>query len=174
MPSNTASSADNQQERLNMIGWVVGFTDGEGCFSVSVIKNPTTKSGWQAFPEFVVTQGAKSLPALQELKSFFGCGNIYPNRRADNHREMLYRYCVRSLEDLEARIIPFFSQNQLLTAKRNDFSVFAKVVSQMRKGQHLTNGGMERIAKLASTMNRKRPSRLSASSETIRRIPHLL
>lgn len=56
---NNVSSADNQQERLKMSQWIVGFVDGEGCFSVSIFKNRTSKSGFQVMPEFVVTQGEK-------------------------------------------------------------------------------------------------------------------
>jgi len=63
--------AGNQQERLETIGWVVGFIDGEGCFSVSLHKNPTTRLGWQVMPEFVATQGEKSILALEKLKTFF-------------------------------------------------------------------------------------------------------
>ena len=59
MLSKNGLNRDNQQERLKTIGWIVGFVDGEGCFSVSVFKNKTTKNGWQIFPEFVVTQGEK-------------------------------------------------------------------------------------------------------------------
>lgn len=44
MLSKKAIGADNQQERLNMKSWIVGFTDGEGCFAISVIKNSTTRS----------------------------------------------------------------------------------------------------------------------------------
>ena len=29
MPSDKASGADNQQERLKFIGWIVGFVDGK-------------------------------------------------------------------------------------------------------------------------------------------------
>ena len=54
-------SADNQQERLKTVGWIVGFVDGEGCFSVSIQRCRVVKLGWQVFPEFVVTQGAKSI-----------------------------------------------------------------------------------------------------------------
>src|SRR6059058_6284304 len=35
------------------VGWIVGFVDGEGCFSVTIQKT-TTATGWQVFPEFVV------------------------------------------------------------------------------------------------------------------------
>src|SRR5581483_9649083 len=116
--------ADNQQGRLNP-WWIVGFVDGEGCFSISIFKNKTSKSGFQVFPEFVVTQGAKSLSALQELQIFFNCGKIYENRRNDNHRENLYRYCVRSIVDIESKIIPFFEKYKLQTAKKNDFQAFS-------------------------------------------------
>ena len=60
MPSKNAINADNQQERLKNVGWVIGYVDGEGCFSISLFRNKTTKFGWQVFPEFVVTQGAQS------------------------------------------------------------------------------------------------------------------
>ena len=53
--------AENWQERLKIAYWLVGFVDGEGTFSVSVFKNDTTKTGWQVFPEFVVTQGNSKL-----------------------------------------------------------------------------------------------------------------
>ena len=79
-----ATGADNQQERLRTVGWIVGFVDGEGCFSVTIQK-ATTATGWQVFPEFVVTQGEKSLRALHDLKEFFECGKIFVNRRKDNH-----------------------------------------------------------------------------------------
>src|SRR3989338_8587974 len=107
MPSEKTTGADNQQERLEPY-WIVGFVDGEGCFSVSYIRNQTTKSGYQIFPEFVVTQGAKSLMALKAIQRYFGCGKLFINRRNDNHKEPIYRYCVRSLNDLLRIIIPFF------------------------------------------------------------------
>ena len=161
-------SAENQQERLRIEQWILGFTDGEGCFSVSFIKNKTTKTGWQIFPEFVITQGAKSLPALEIIKDYFGCGNLFVNKRSDNHREPLYRYCVRSLNDLSKVIIPFYTKNHLKTYKRNDFEIFSKIVALMSQGIHLKKNGRNRIAKLVEGMNRKKKSRFLKSSDTIR------
>jgi hypothetical protein len=158
--------ADNQQEK--QIGWIVGFVDGEGTFSVSINKNPTTSSGWQIFPEFVITQGAKSLSALEEIQKFFGCGKLYVNRRRDNHRENLYRYCVRSLKDLEDKIVPFFKVHKLRTAKKEDFEKFVRILALIKQGQHLTSQGVKTIAEIIQTMNRKKPSRYLLSSETIR------
>jgi hypothetical protein len=153
------SSADNQQERLKTTGWVVGFVDGEGCFSVSINRSPATKLGWQVVPEFVVTQGEKSLVSLQTLQDFFECGNIFVNHRSDNHKEHLYRYCVRALDDLRTKIVPFFWENPLRTSKHEDFKKFVQVLDLMEQGCHLTEEGIAEIAKIAETMNRKKPSR---------------
>ena len=154
--SKKVIGADNQQERLKIAYWICGFVDGEGCFSVSVIKNKTTKSGMQFFPEFVVTQGAKSLSALEEIKKFFKCGNIFVNKRYDNHNENLYRYCVRALKDLGLTIIPFFSRKNLRTYKQKDFEIFKKIVILMLKKEHLKNSGRDKILSLISKMNRRK------------------
>jgi len=154
--SENMTDADNQQERLGTACWITGFTDGEGCFSVAIITNKTTRFGKQIFPEFVVTQGAKSLPALHKIKEFFGCGNIFINKRYDNHNEHLHRYCVRSLRELNEKIIPFFEQFPLQTYKKNDFEVFRSVVGMMIRKEHLTEEGHKRITEFASAMNRRK------------------
>ena len=160
-------SADNQQERLKTVGWIVGFVDGEGCFSVTIQK-AATSIGWQIFPEFVVTQGEKSLSVLHDLQKFFGCGKIFVNHRYDNHKEPIYRYCVRSMSDLRGEIIPFFQENQLRTAKRTDFEKFVRVVELMNERKHLNFEGITEIAVIVQTMNRRKPSRFLESSETTR------
>ncbi len=168
MPSKNAYSADNQQERLKNVGWIVGYVDGEGCFSVSLFRNKTTKFGWQVFPEFVVTQGEKSKESLKILEDFFRCGKVYVNRRYDNHTENIYRYCVRSKKELTEIIIPFFQEQQLRTAKKEDFKIFAKIVDMMNRNIHSSMSGMEKIAKLIEKMNHKKSSKFLESSETIR------
>lgn len=153
MLTDNVIGAENQQERLKTTGWVVGFIDGEGCFSVSLHKNPTTKLGWQIMPEFVATQGEKSLASLKKLQSFFGCGRIFVNRRYDNHRENLYRFCVRSFRELDERIIPFFRENELQTAKSRDFDIFVQIIGLMKEKEHLTEKGIKKIIALATKMN---------------------
>ena len=157
------------RERLNIESWIVGFTDGEGCFSVSMFKNKTTRSGWQVFPEFVITQGVKSKSALEIFKEYFGVGSIYINKRYDNHNEHLYRYCVRTINEIDSVIIPFFKQHPLQTAKRNDFEVFEKIVAMLRQRKHQTEEGLKEIALMIQLMNRKKASRYLESLETKRR-----
>ena len=112
------TGAENQQERLiEFTGWVIGFVDGEGCFSIGLVGQPDRagrkgyRTGYQVSHDFVVTQGASSVECLFELREFFGVGEVYVNRRHDNHREHLYRYSVTRRQELLERIIPFFREH---------------------------------------------------------------
>ena len=80
----------------------------------------------------------------------------------------LYRYCVRSLKDLQGKIIPFFVKNPLQTAKKYDFEIFKQVMEMVHENKHLTMSGIKEIATLSQRMNRKKPTRILESSETVR------
>ena len=159
MGSDNPSGGDNQQERPGFEQWIVGFVDGEGCFSISVVRNHTCRLDWQVQHEFSVTQAAHSRASLEDLGSFFGCGTIIENRRHDNHRSPLMRYAVKRRADLENTIIPFFEHNPLRTAKALDFEKFRTVLRLMRDGRHLELDGLRVIAQITERMNRKQRSR---------------
>ena len=160
--TENALGADNQQERLIKIGWITGFVDGEGCFSIGFVKQPDRqhrigyKTGYQVAHEFAVTQGAKSLSALDGLQQFFGIGGVIINKRYDNHKEHLYRYVVRRRIDLLQVIIPFFEKHNLRTAKQADFDKFAQCVRIIDNGHHLSREGLIEIAQITETMNRQK------------------
>jgi hypothetical protein len=158
------TGAENQQERLiEQRGWVIGFVDGEGCFSIGLVRQPSRagrigyKTGYQVSHDFVVTQNASSVESLYELKEFFGVGEVYMNRRYDNHREHMRRYSVCRRSDLLETIIPFFRQYPLHTAKQYDFEKFAYCVELMASGRHLTHRGLVEIVEVMQTMNRRKP-----------------
>jgi hypothetical protein len=168
MSSDNPTGAGNQQERPGLEQWVVGFVDGEGCFSISVVRNPGCRLGWQVQHEFSVTQAAPSRSALDLFVGFFGCGTIIGQRRLDDHRHPLLRYSVKRRADLVERIIPFFEANPLVTAKQLDFERFVTVLRMMEAGAHLTEEGLGFIARLTEQMNRRQRSRFLESSEAIR------
>jgi hypothetical protein len=159
--SDKLPDADNQQERL--IGWITGFVDGEGCFSIHFVRQPERgtrrgyKTGFQVGHEFAVTQGAKSVECLRMLKEFFGVGEVYLNRRFDNHKEHLYRYSVARRSDLLRVVIPFFQRYSLRTSKRTDFAKFVECMKVIEMNAHLTIGGLLKIIEIAETMNHCKP-----------------
>ena len=158
--------ADNQQERLIKIGWIAGFVDGEGCFSIGFIKQADRKekqrlrrgykTGYQVTHEFVVTQGEKSKQSLEGLKEHFGVGNIFINKRYDNHKEHLYRYAVRNRKDLLEVIIPFFEKYPLQTSKKEDFKLFKNCLKLIEQNKHLNHNGIIKIVEMSSKMNRQK------------------
>ena len=163
MGSDNPDGAENQQERLIRLGWVIGFVDGEGCFSIGFVRQrggrgrSGYRTGYQVSHEFVVTQGAQSAACLYELEAFFGVGHVFGNKRYDNHREHLLRYVVRRRTDVVATIIPFFRAHPLRTAKQRNFEKFAACVELIEKGHHLSREGLADLAEIAETMNRQKP-----------------
>ena len=178
MSSDNPTGADNQQETASITldaMWIVGFVDGEGCFCVSIHRNPHVRQtrGWQRHPVFQVYQHARYRVVLEELRTFFGCGSI----RAKGPNSRVSTYAVDSLRDLELSIVPFFKRHPL-PVKRSDFDVFALIVGARRRKEHLTTEGFERLVRLAYGMNAvgKQRSRsletvLMGSSETARQAP---
>ena len=158
-PSDNISHADEKQERLDP-SWIVGFTDGEGCFTISIIRNITTKIGWQVFPEFVISQGEKSKDVLFKIQEYFSCGIVKINRRHDTHREHMYRYCVRSIKELDEIIIPFFDKYQLHTNKRKDFLIFKRIVKIMSESSIRDDKFLRKVSKIVSLMNNKKKRRI--------------
>jgi hypothetical protein len=177
MVSENPSGADNQQEtaepRLVLDpNWVVGFVDGEGCFSVSIHRNRMMHrhGGWQLQPAFQVYQHADHRVVLETLVSTFGCGRI----RMKGPRSKVLTYTVWSLRDLGAVIVPFFEDHRLLV-KADDFRSFAQIVRSMERKEHLTSLGFEQCVRLAYGMNANGKQRankietvLAGSSETAR------
>jgi hypothetical protein len=163
MGSDNPVGAENQQERLIRTGWVIGFVDGEGCFSIGLVRQSGGggrsgyRVGYQVFHEFAVTQGAKSLQCLRDLEEFFGVGQVLFNRRRDDHRENLHRYVVRRRADLLETIVPFFRAHALRSAKRRDFEKFARCMEMIDEGRHLQAGGLVEIVEIVQTMNRQKP-----------------
>ncbi len=156
--------ADNQQERLNPL-WISGFTDGEGCFHVSINQIHKMSLGWQVLPEFRIVQHEKDESVLEKIKNYFGFGNVKINRTDKHGTRKEFR--ARGLENLN-KIVEFFKEYPLETSKKNDFKIFSEVIELMNNKEHLSKEGLDKIAKLISQMNRKPNLKYLESSETTR------
>ena len=55
--------------------WVVGFTEGEGCFFVKISENKN-KENYQIILGFQVTQHSRDTLLLKSLITFFNCGRV--------------------------------------------------------------------------------------------------
>jgi LAGLIDADG endonuclease len=182
MGSENPSGADNQQETAvpSLVldpSWIVGFVDGEGCFSVSVHRSSMMDryGGWQLQPVFQIYQHQDYREVLEAMVPIFGCGRV----RSKGPKSSVLTYAVESIRNLETAIVPFFEKHPLVV-KGADFRAFAAIVRSMRRKEHLTESGFEHLVRLAYGMNAngKQRSRsmeqiLAGSSETARGALHL-
>ena len=156
--------------------YIAGFVDGEGSFHIAFQRRPDLKFGWQAIPEFHVSQNYTSRNVLEEIAETLQCGYVKAND-ATGKRDKCCVYVVRDRKDLMNKIIPFFDRFKLRTEKRNDFETFKATVQMMEKNAHLASQGFQKIVDLAFSMNangryrklkKEQVLEMLASSETIR------
>jgi hypothetical protein len=130
-------------------GYIAGYVDGEGSFSISVQRNPSCRVGLQLVPEFHVSQNGDRAQVLRIIRDRLDCGYIKQNSKKDRALVLV----VRQRRALLDSVIPFFERVPLLSAKRTDFEKFAQIVRAMARREHLTPDGFERLLEVALSMN---------------------
>jgi hypothetical protein len=128
--------------------WIVGFIDGEGCFSVSFTKREKLSLGIEVRASFSVSQKAHSTSSLQIIENYFKCGGIRFSKKDGTNK-----YEVRNFADITEKILPFFRNYPLLTNKKNDFEKFETICSFIKQNQHLSKDGLLQIIELAHQTN---------------------
>ncbi|MCI0558069.1 MAG: LAGLIDADG family homing endonuclease [Nitrososphaera sp.] len=153
--------------------YVLGFVDGEGCFSVSLKKQETTRFGWVLDPVFHVTQQEQSRNVLELVQRTLNCGRIIEKPGQPETMQFL----VDNRRQLNEKIIPFFNQYELLV-KKKDFELFRRIVEGLERKEHTKLDTFRELVKLAFHMNMEGKQRryqleevldsIKGSSETTR------
>ena len=137
--------------------YIVGLVDGEGSFTVYV-RNPEqinkTTRRVKIEPRFYIKLIEKDKPILDELKKYFGCGNVYFQKDKRKNHQQCYRFEVANRKHLAEIIIPFFEANPLrFPSKLKDFKIFCQMMRRINKGEHLTMSGLGNLYKLKKQMH---------------------
>lgn len=130
--------------------YVTGFVDGEGSFSILVLKRETYKTGWNIIPVFTINLNSRDTALLEKIQSFFGGIGKITIREKDNSAY----FTVKSVKDIINVIIPHFEKYALLTEKQADFELFKQIVIIMHNKQHLNSKGLNKIISLKSSLNK--------------------
>src|SRR3989344_565352 len=105
--------------------YIVGLTDGEGCFYVNVSKMATYTAGWRIQLHFHIKLQEMDMPLLEAVQNALNCGGVYFQNETRSNHTSCYRYTVSSQRDIFKKIIPFFEQHTLKTnSKRKSFELF--------------------------------------------------
>jgi len=130
--------------------WIVGFTDGEGSFSVTMdLGHPKrVRSCIRVRTKFEL--GQKNRAILEKVRDYFGFGIIVPHSSKPGN----FQYVALTNADCRA-IVRFFSEHPL-HIKNNDFAKWAYIINkiQNRRDQSVINDeDILEIAKIRDTMN---------------------
>lgn len=136
--------------------YVVGLTDGEGCFYVNLGKFPAYKSGVRVQMHFHIKLQETDKDLLQKVCNTVGCGNVYFQKEQRRNHTQCYRYTVSAHKDILGKVIPFFKEYPLQTAsKQKSFKIFCRIAKMVNAGEHLTPQGVEAIRTLKAQMNQR-------------------
>lgn len=135
--------------------YLVGLTDGEGCFYVGIRYPKEKHKTPRVEPHFYIKLRGDDLALLEEVKKSFDCGAIYyQNEKRLNHSGC-YRFEVNALRDLKEKLIPFFEEYPLHSKKRKEFEIFKTIFQLVERLEHKTPQGLKKIEKLKSAMNHR-------------------
>ena len=136
--------------------YIVGLTDGEGCFYVNVGKSSLYSTGFRIQLHFHIKMQEKDKPLLEKIGNTLQCGAVYFQKEKRVNHTQCYRYTVSSQKDIFEKIIPFFQKYPLQSvSKAKSFAVFCKIANIVASGDHLTERGIEKIQLLKPQMNQK-------------------
>ena len=133
---------------MDFSSYLSGFTDGEGCFSVSFNLRSKFSTGIEVRPSFSISQHKRNLKLLNEIRDYFKAGGIRYSKRDGN-----YKYEVRSIKDLVQKVIPHFEKYPLKSNKLADFLIFKEVCGLIFTSRHLNKKYLVKIIAMSYKMN---------------------
>src|SRR3990167_5258431 len=136
--------------------YVVGLTDGEGCFYVNMGESPAYRSGTRVQMHFHLKLQERDKELLEKVRNTLDCGAVYFQKEQRLNHCQCYRYTVSSQRDVFEKIIPFFQQYPLQSvSKRKNFEIFCKVALLLKAKAHLNAESVDKIKALKTQMNQR-------------------
>ena len=136
--------------------YIVGLSDGEGCFYVLLTERDKTKNPKahvMAKSHFYIKLRDDDLLVLEKVKEFFGFGSIYFQKEKRKNHSPCYRFEINSSED-KLKLIDFFNRHPLLSPKKQkDFQIFSEVSKMIINREHFTLDGEKKIRQLKASMH---------------------
>ena len=136
--------------------YIVGLTDGEGCFYVNLTERDKTKNPKahvRARSHFYIKLREDDLTVLEEVKKYLGFGFIYVQKEKRKNHSTCYRFEVNSNAD-KLKLIKFFNRYPLHSPKKKrDFEIFSRITKMIINKDHFTSRGVLKIRQLKLSMH---------------------
>ena len=125
--------------------WLLGFTEAEGCFTISILSNSN------AFrTRFILSQkGDINLPILSKCIELFNTGKIEGHSKKDN-----YNFIISGLKNIK-NIYIYFDKNleYFLGIKKDSYLKFKKLNEDLLNKKHLDSNIRSSLIKLSEEIN---------------------
>ena len=129
--------------------FISGFSDAEGSFVITILKNPRYKIGWNVQARFQIKLHEKDRALLLLIQNYFG-GIGYISKIND---KSTVEFRVSDITSLNNIIIPHFEKYTLITNKYKDFIIFKQIVSLMLENKHTNLEGLKEILEYRASLN---------------------
>ncbi len=150
--SGAAEAAEGGRRPRKIVlspSFISGFSDAEGSFVVTILKNPRYKIGWNVQARFQIKLHEKDRALLLLIQNYFG--NIGYISKINDKSTVEFR--VSDITSLNNIIIPHFEKYRLITNKYKDFIIFKQIVSLMSENKHTTLEGLKEILEYRASLN---------------------
>lgn len=124
--------------------WLSGFTDAEGCFTLSLLKNS------KAYRlRFILSQKwDANKTILDHILSLFGVGSVSLSVKPDN-----WQYICNGVKNTEA-ILSYFDEKSLKTKKKTSYLLWKNLRIQLINGNHLNSEKRMKMAITSKCINK--------------------
>ncbi len=140
--------------------YVVGITDGEGCFTVNIRRWKKNKTGFSVSLCFCISIVKRDSHVLDLVKEILGCGTIVRKNKQKANRQAQVQFHVTNIEDIKEKIIPFFEKHPLIV-KDKTFQLWKEALEVILSGQHRTKEGLLKVAVIRDQMNRRKAKKFT-------------
>jgi len=149
--TSAVCSARSEGERKIVLNpsFISGFSDAEGSFVVTILKNPRYKIGWNVQARFQIKLHEKDRALLLLIQNYFD--NVGYISKINDRSTVEFR--VSDITSLNNIIIPHFENYTLITNKYKDFIIFKQIVSLMSENKHTTLEGLKEILEYRASLN---------------------
>ncbi|HSX18508.1 MAG TPA: LAGLIDADG family homing endonuclease [Candidatus Saccharimonadales bacterium] len=136
--------------------YILGFTDGEGCFHVQI------RTDHRIVLRYFITQRFDNQKILEEIQQFFGVGYVHLKmqewgKEYRRSRNATYVFEVTKQDDIQNVIVPFFRKHPLKAVKQFSFEKFATVADLIKDRQDtrkLSEEELNLVWELKNSMNK--------------------
>ena len=150
--------------------YIVGFTDGEGCFYVQI------RTDYRIVLRYFISQRFDNREVLESIQKFFGVGYVHLKaqewgKEYRRTRIPTYVFEVTKQDHIQNVIVPFFRNHRLQGIKHLSFEKFAKVADLVKGRQDtrlLLEDEINLVKQLKGSMNT-----LNVSITSARPVPEI-